>query len=93
MATVRKLGYPLLAHKMTATAVAAMWQESNVYIRSQRVILRHMANEFGRRLVVPESYIYKLGEDYVEPNCKTFVWENEKRKSIIGVQNSNISLI
>ena len=52
-----------------------------------------MENEFGRRLVVPESYIYKLGEDYVEPNCKTFVWENEKRKSIIGVQNSNISLI
>ena len=35
-----------------------LWQESNVSIRSQRVILRHMANEFGRRLVVPESYIY-----------------------------------
>ena len=39
-----------------------------------------MENEFGRRLVVPESYIYKLGEDYVEPNCKTFVWENEKKE-------------
>ena len=39
-----------------------------------------MANESGRRLVVPDSYIYELGEAYVEPNCKTFVWENEKKE-------------
>ena len=59
VATAGKLGYPILAHKMSATAAAAMWQESDVSIRSQRIILRHMANEFGKRLVVPEKYIYK----------------------------------
>ena len=73
VAIARKLGYPILTHKMTATAAAAMWQESNISIRSQRIILRHMTNEFGKRLVVPESYIYKLDEIFVEPNCKSFV--------------------
>ena len=39
-----------------------------------------MANEFGKRLVVPEKYIYKLGENFVEPNCKSFLWEKEKKE-------------
>ena len=84
VATARKLGYPILAHKMTATAAAAMWQESNVSIRSQRIILRHMANKFGKRLVVPEKYIYKLGENFVKPNCNKCRWEKEKKIYIIG---------
>ena len=70
VATARKLGYPILAHKMSATAAAAMWQESNISVRSQRIILRHMENEFGKRLVVPEKYIHKLGENFVPPVCK-----------------------
>ena len=32
VATARKLGYPILAHKMSATAAAAMWQESNISV-------------------------------------------------------------
>ena len=47
---------------MDAVTAAAMWQESNVSMRYQRVILRYMANEFGKRLVVPAINISELGE-------------------------------
>ena len=58
---------------MDAVTAAAMWQESNVSMRSQRVILRYMANEFGQRLVVPAAKISELGERFVKPKCDTFI--------------------
>ena len=57
VAVSKKLGYPLISKKMNEIAAAAMWQGSNVSTCSQRIILRHLAHEFGVRLVVPE---YKI---------------------------------
>ena len=36
--TSKKLGYPLVTKQMNEIAAAAMWQESNVSTRSQRII-------------------------------------------------------
>ena len=62
VATAKKIGYPRLAKKMNAIAAAAMWQESNVLIRSQRIILRLLEYEFGTRFMVPEHTISELGQ-------------------------------
>ena len=56
-----------------------MWQESNVNLRSQRTILRYLTNEFGTRLVVPETEISKLGQHFVEPKCDYFIMEKKKK--------------
>jgi len=42
--SAKELGYPLFSKKMNAVTAAAMWQESNVNLRSQRTILRYLAN-------------------------------------------------
>ena len=76
--TSKKLGYPLVTKQMNEIAAAAMWQESNVSTRSQRIILRHMKNEFGTRLVVPEYKISKLGQNFVEPNCASFIMQRKQ---------------
>ena len=75
--SIKKLGYPIFTQKMDAVTAAAMWQESNVSTRSQRIILRYLANEFGRRLVVPEAEISILGQNYVTPECNTFTLEKK----------------
>ena len=74
----KKLGYPIFTKKMDAVTAAAMSQASNVSMRSQRVILRYMANEFGSRLVVPATKISELGEKYVKPKCDTFILDKQK---------------
>jgi len=84
--SAKELGYPLFSKKMNAVTAAAMWQESNVNLRSQRTILRYLANEFGKRLVVPETEISKLGQNFVEPNCGHFIME--KKKIISGTNLS-----
>ena len=61
MLTALKLGYPIVRDKMDKITAAAMWQESNVSKKSQRVILRYFSNFFGSRLVVPEHCIDELG--------------------------------
>ena len=41
---------------------AAMWQESNVTTNVQRIFTRHLSVFFGTHLIVPESFITKLGK-------------------------------
>ena len=42
--TAVKLGYPMLTKKMDNITTAAMWQESNISLTSQRIILRYLSN-------------------------------------------------
>ena len=60
--TAVKLGYLMLTKKMDNITAAAMWQESNISLTSQRIILRYLSNFFGSRLIVPEYCIDKLGQ-------------------------------
>ena len=57
VATVVKLGYPMLTKKMDNITAAAMWQESNISKKSQRIVLRYLSNYLCSRLVVPEYCI------------------------------------
>ena len=50
---------------MDNITAAAMWQEFNISLTSQRIILRYLSNFFGSWLVVPEHCIDKLGQNYV----------------------------
>jgi ribosomal protein L35AE/L33A len=54
------LGVLLTSKKMDAYSACAMWEEANVPLRAQRVILRHLANFFGQRITVPERDIREL---------------------------------
>ena len=76
--TAVKLGYPMLTKKMDHVTAAAMWQESNISLTSQRIILRYLSNFFGSRLVVPEYCIDKLGQNYVIPKCDFFISDHKK---------------
>ena len=58
-----KLGYPMLTKKMDNIDATAMWQESNISLTFQRIILRYLSNFFDSRLVVPEHCIDKLGQN------------------------------
>jgi hypothetical protein len=40
---------------MDAHSTCAMWEEANVPVRAQRVIVRHLKNFFGRHVSVPEK--------------------------------------
>ena len=76
--TAVKLGYPMLTKKMDNITAAAMWQESNISLTSQRIILRYLSIFFGSRLVVPEYCIDKLGQNYVIPQCDFFISDHKK---------------
>ncbi len=52
---------------MNAYSACAMWEEANVPLRAQRVILRHLSNFFGRRLTVPERQIRELEAGALHP--------------------------
>ena len=52
-----KLGYPILSQKMDKISDAAMWQESNILRKAQRIVVRHLSDFFGKRLIVPKYYI------------------------------------
>ena len=82
VAVCEELGYPVLTHKMPAATAAAMWQDANISLTAQRIILRYLHNEFGRRLVVPESMISKYGEEHVCPDCEIYVTECQKKYTI-----------
>ena len=60
VSTAVKLVYQMLTKKMDNITTAVMWQESNISLTSQRIILRYLSNFFGSRLVVPEHCIDKL---------------------------------
>ena len=76
--TAVKLGYPMLTKKMDNITAADMWQESNISLTSQRIILRYLSNCFGSRLVVPEHCIDKMGQNYVIPKCDFFISDHKK---------------
>ena len=82
VATAVKLGYPMLTKKMDNITAAAMWQESNISKKSQRIVLRYLSNYFGSRLVVPEYCIDELGQNYVPPQCDFFI--SDRKKFIFG---------
>ena len=56
--------------KMDKISAADMWQESNVTTNAQRIIARHLSDFFGRRLIVPESFITELGQNHVSPKSE-----------------------
>ena len=56
-----KLGYTILSQEMDRISAAAMWQESDLTKKFQRIILRHLTHFFGKRLIVSEYCITKLG--------------------------------
>ena len=63
--TTVKLGCPMLTKKMdNITAAAAMWQESDIFLTSQRIILSYLSNFFDSQLIVPEHCVDKLGQNY-----------------------------
>ena len=44
-----------------------MWEEANVPLRGQRIILGHLASHFGHRLTVPEYKIRELESGALPP--------------------------
>jgi hypothetical protein len=56
-AAAANLGVLLTGKEMDAASSCAMWDESNVPLQGQRIILWHLASHFGRCLTVPE---YKI---------------------------------
>ena len=76
--TAVKLGYPMLTKKMDNITAATMWQESNISLTSQIIILIYLSNCFGSRLVVLEYCIDKLGQNYVISQCDFFISDDKK---------------
>ena len=58
----------MLTKKMDNLTVAAIWQESNISKKSQRIVLRYLSNFFGSTLFIPEYYIDELGQIHVPHN-------------------------
>ncbi len=61
------LGLLLPSKVMDAESACAMWEEANCPYKSQRVILRHLKNFFGRRITVPERFLRELEEGVLNP--------------------------
>ena len=61
------LGVLLHSKEMDAESSCAMWEEANVALRSQRIIKRHLANHFGRRLTVSKNKIRELEQGALHP--------------------------
>jgi hypothetical protein len=62
---------------MDAHSACAMWEEANVPLRAQRVILRHLAQFFGRRITVPERKIQELEVGALQPISDSVVVDGE----------------
>lgn len=75
-----ELGYPIIAHKMPPETAAAMWQDANVSITAQDIILRYLKNEFGARLVIPRRQVRNFGDNHIAPECSYY--ETPKQKKI-----------
>ena len=52
---------------MDAYSACAMWEEANVPLWAQRIILRHLSNFFGWRLTVSERQIRELEAGALHP--------------------------
>ena len=75
---VVKLGYPMLTKKMDNITDAAMWQESNISHKLQRIVLRYLSNFIGSRIVVPQYCIDELRQNHVPPQCDFFISDSKK---------------
>ena len=58
---------------MDEISAAAMWQESNISRKFQRIIIRHLSLFFGKRLIVPEYCITELGQNHVPPTFDSII--------------------
>jgi hypothetical protein len=56
---------------MDAESAAAMWQEANCPICTQRIILQHLFNQFGRRITVPEQRMKDLEVGNLPPTTSS----------------------
>lgn len=65
-------GLLLTNKEMDAAFAAAMWEESNGLLCSQRIILRHLKTIFGRRITAPEHKIRELDLSVLLPICNSF---------------------
>jgi hypothetical protein len=57
IAAASTLGVLLTPKKMDAESSAAMWEEANVSLCGQQIILRHLTYHFGHHLTVPERKV------------------------------------
>jgi hypothetical protein len=60
IAAACNLGVLLHSKEMDAESTCAMWEEANVALQGQRIILRHLGKFFGHRSTVPEQKIREL---------------------------------
>ena len=87
-----RLGLLLCLKKMDAESAAAMRQEANCPIRTQRIILHHLFHFFCRRITVPQQKIRDLEQGAVHPITNSaliggkeiFFWYKEIDKVIIS---------
>ena len=63
---------------MDLISAATMWQESNIIKKYQRIILRHLTNFFGKRLIVPEYCITKLGQNHIPLESDSIILNDKK---------------
>jgi len=71
------IGIIVQSKVMDAHSACAMWEEANVPVRAQRVIVRHLKNFFGRRVSVPEKAIRELEDGVLHPISDSVVVDKE----------------
>ena len=68
-----ELGYPILSQKMDEISAAAVWQQSNISRKAQRIIVRHLFDFFGKWLIVLEYCIIELGQNHGPPTSDSIM--------------------
>jgi hypothetical protein len=63
---------------MDAIAACAMWEEANMVLHGQMIILRYLSDYFGCQLTIPESKIREPERGALPPNNTGSVEINEK---------------
>ena len=71
-----KLGYPILSQKMGEISAAAMWQKSNISRKAQIIIVPHLSDFFGKRLIIPEYCITELEQNHVPPTSDSIIFND-----------------
>ena len=73
-----QLGYPILSQKRDEISATTMWQESNISKKAQGIIVRHLSDFFGKRLIVPEYCITELGQNHIPPTSDSVILNDRK---------------
>jgi len=71
------VGILLCSKVMDAYSACAMWEEANMPLWAQHVILHHLSNFFGWRLTVPERQIRELEAGALHPISDSVVVDKE----------------